>query len=108
MIQSWLALQYLLWWRRTTMAAILFSPPEDIFGTSTPGVPLKSRLNAKRNAKAVLHLVKLSHIHLIEGRKSFFAAFAILTLSLLYLCVLMGSIYRNLRKQIRTQKVVGR
>ena len=75
------------------MAAILFSPPEDIFGPSKPGVPLKSRFNAKIKAKSVLYLVKFSHIHLIEGRRTFFGAFAILTLSNLYLFLLMGSIY---------------
>ena len=62
------------------MAAILFSPPEDIFGPSKPGVPLKSRFNAKIKAKSVLYFVKFSHIHLIEGRRTFFDAFAILTL----------------------------
>ena len=75
------------------MAAILFSPPEGNSGPSKPGVLLKSRLNAEIKAKSVLYLVRLSHIHLIEGRRTFFDAFAILTLSTLYLFVLMGSIY---------------
>ena len=66
------------------MAAILSSPPEGNSGPSKPGVPLKSRLNAKIKAISVLYLVKLSHIHLIEGRRSFFVAFAILTLPKLY------------------------
>ena len=60
------------------MAAILYSPPEDVFGQSMPGVPLKSRLNAEIKAKSVHYLVKSSHIRLIEGRRSYFDAFAIL------------------------------
>ena len=75
------------------MAAILFSPPEGHSGPSKPGVPLKSRLNAKIKAKSVLYLVKLSHIHLIEGRRTFFDAFAILTLSKLSQYALLGNIY---------------